>query len=278
MIFLNIIKVIGIIILVIILLLILILAAILYLPIRYRIESRNMEVSGRASWIGLIRIRFSYSRQKETAAIGKALWIPFFEHPSSPDQAPTIKGSNKKSSNKKDSNNKESNEKESNEKELNEKELNEKESNKDNYDFDVKNVASKSRHSKKKRKKTGKFKKIKMQIQKWIHVFQSNRSALRKCKQTLFHIIKVILPKKIRIEGTYSLGSPDKTAQALGIAACFPIGYRNNWKIYPDFDVEEAYFDGYIDIRGRIYLYQIVFPLLRLLFDKECKKLYKAVK
>lgn len=268
MIFLNIIKVIGIIILVIILLLILILAAILYLPIRYRIESRNMEVSGRASWIGLMRIRFSYSKQKGPAAIGKALWIPFFEHPSSPDQTPTIKGSNKKGSNKKDSNNKESNEKDSNEKE----------SNKDNYDFDVKNVASKSRHSKKKRKKTGKLKKIKMQIQKWIHVFQSNRNALRKCKQTLFHIIKVILPKKIRIEGTYSLGSPDKTAQALGIAACFPIGYRNNWKIYPDFDVEEAYFDGYIDIRGRIYLYQIVFPLLRLLFDKECKKLYKAVK
>lgn len=258
MIFLNIIKVIGIIILVIILLLILILAAILYLPIRYRIESRNMEVSGRASWIGLIRIRFSYSRQKGPAAIGKALWIPFFEHPSSPDQTPTIKGSNKKDSNHKESN--------------------EKESNKDNYDFDVKNVASKSRHAKKKRKKTGKFQKIKMQIQKWIHVFQSNRNALRKCKQTLFHIIKVILPKKIRIEGTYSLGSPDKTAQALGIAACFPIGYRNNWKIYPDFDVEEAYFDGYIDIRGRIYLYQIVFPLLRLLFDKECKKLYKAVK
>ena len=268
MIFLNIIKVIGIIILVIILLLILILAAILYLPIRYRIESRNMEVSGRASWIGLIRIRFSYSRQKGPAAIGKALWIPFFEHPSSPDQTPTIKDSNKKGSNIKNSNNKESNEKESNEKDPNN----------DNYDFDVKNVASKSRHSKKKRKKTGKIKKIKMQIQKWIHVFQSNRNALRKCKQTLFHIIKVILPKKIRIEGTYSLGSPDKTAQALGIAACFPIGYRNNWKIYPDFDVEEAYFDGYIDIRGRIYLYQIVFPLLRLLFDKECKKLYKAVK
>lgn len=263
MIFLNIIKVIGIIILVIILLLILILAAILYLPIRYRIESRNMEVSGRASWIGLIRIRFSYSRQNGPAAIGKALWIPFFKHPSSPDQTPTIK----------DSNNKESNEKESNEKESNEND-----SNKDNYDFDAKNVASKSRHSKKKRKKTGKLQKIKMQIQKWIHVFQSNRNALRKCKQTLFRIIKVILPKKIRIEGTYSLGSPDKTAQALGIAACFPIGYRNNWKIYPDFDVEEAYFDGYIDIRGRIYLYQIVFPLLRLLFDKECKKLYKAVK
>ena len=118
MIFLNIIKVIGIIILVIILLLILILAAILYLPIRYRIESRNMEVLGKASWIGLICIRFSYSRQKGPAAIGKALWIPFFEHPSSPDQTPTIKDSNKKGSNIKYSNNKESNEKESNEKML----------------------------------------------------------------------------------------------------------------------------------------------------------------
>jgi hypothetical protein len=85
------------------------------------------------------------------------------------------------------------------------------------------------------------------------------------------------MPTKLSLNVTYSAGSPDVTAQVFGILAMFPVGYTNRWKIYPDFEAEEAYAEGNMDVRGHFLFIQILVPLLRVLFDKKCRRLYHQI-
>ena len=75
----------------------------------------------------------------------------------------------------------------------------------------------------------------------------------------------------------FSTGSPDTTGQAFGILACFPAMYQENRKIIPDFTSDDLYFKGTIWGKGRIYGYEIVGILLRILFDKNCRRLYTII-
>ena len=103
---------------------------------------------------------------------------------------------------------------------------------------------------------------------------EKNKEAVVHLKKELIYLIKVILPKKSKIDAVFSTGSPDTTGQAFGILACFPAMYQKNWKIIPDFTSDEIYFKGTILGKGRIYGYEILGILLRILFDKNCRRLY----
>ncbi len=105
-----------------------------------------------------------------------------------------------------------------------------------------------------------KIKKIKKMYLKWKRILTDshNQNAFSFLKKTLVEILKRCIPDQLYLHAIYSTGSPDTTAEALGIVACFPIGYQNKWKIIPDFDSENAYFRGDGYLKGKIYLYQIV--------------------
>ena len=64
------------------------------------------------------------------------------------------------------------------------------------------------------------------------------------------------------------------TGMALGVLAMFPIGYQNRWRIYPDFETDKTYAEGDFDIRGFLFGYQIIFIMVRLIIDKECRRMY----
>ena len=49
------------------------------------------------------------------------------------------------------------------------------------------------------------------------------------------------------------------------------------YKIYPDFEADSFYARGTIDIKGKIYIYQIIFAALRLVLDKNCRRLLKKI-
>lgn len=119
-------------------------------------------------------------------------------------------------------------------------------------------------------------KKVK-QIKKLIQD-QKNRQAAKHLKDEFIHFIKILLPKKSRLNGVFSTGAPDTTGQTYGAICCFPIIYQDNWSLVPDFEAEKAYFKGDFYGKGRIYVFQIVGIWLRIMIDKNCRRLFYILK
>jgi len=106
---------------------------------------------------------------------------------------------------------------------------------------------------------------------------EKNKEAVTHLKNELLYLLKVLLPKKSKIDAAFSTGSPDTTGQAFGILACFPAMYQKNWRILPDFESEDLYLKGTIWGKGRIYGYEIIGIILRIVFDKNCRRLYTII-
>ena len=106
---------------------------------------------------------------------------------------------------------------------------------------------------------------------------EKNQEAVIHLKKEFVYLLKVFLPKKSKINAAFSTGSPDTTGQAFGALALFPSMYQENWKILPDFESDELYIKGTIWGKGRIYGCEIVGIILRILFDKNCRRLYTII-
>lgn len=106
---------------------------------------------------------------------------------------------------------------------------------------------------------------------------ERNKAAFSHLKKELFIILKRICPRRLKLTMVYSTGSPDTTGILLGILACFPVGYTNRWRITPDFESENPYAKGSFDIKGHVIVISILAATLRILFDKNCRRLYNRI-
>lgn len=106
---------------------------------------------------------------------------------------------------------------------------------------------------------------------------EENRAAFRKLKDSLFSLFKKISPRKSSLDLKYSAGTPDITGELLGVLALFPVGYKYHWNIIPDFVAENAYAEADFDIRGHLYGIQILVLFLGIVLDKNCQKLYNNI-
>lgn len=106
---------------------------------------------------------------------------------------------------------------------------------------------------------------------------ERNKAAFLHLKKELFIILKRICPRRLKLTMVYSTGSPDTTGISLGILACFPVGYTNRWRITPDFESENPYAKGSFDIKGHVVVISILAATLRILFDKNCRRLYNRI-
>lgn len=106
---------------------------------------------------------------------------------------------------------------------------------------------------------------------------ERNKAAFSHLKKELFIILKRICPRRLKLTMVYSTGSPDTTGISLGILACFPVGYTNRWRVTPDFESEKPYAKGSFDIKGHVIVISILAATLRILFDKNCRRLYNRI-
>ena len=115
---------------------------------------------------------------------------------------------------------------------------------------------------------------------KWYLFFndEKNKKAFSNIWKQLEHLVVSVLPKRLKLWLKYSTGSPDTTGQVLGILAIFPVGYRNHWNIIPDFTAEEFYAEADFTVHGRIFGVQILALALRIILDKNCRRLYNRFK
>ncbi|MBQ8518566.1 MAG: hypothetical protein IJ455_03025 [Agathobacter sp.] len=106
---------------------------------------------------------------------------------------------------------------------------------------------------------------------------EKNKEAIVHLKDEILYFLKVLLPKKSKVDAVFSTGSPDTTGQLFGVLACFPAMYHKDWKLIPDFESDDMYFKGTFWGKGRIYGYEIVGIILRIIFDKNCRRLYTII-
>lgn len=117
-----------------------------------------------------------------------------------------------------------------------------------------------------------KIKNIFHNIKKYITILQSEEceNALSLCKDSIARIFKMIKPRKVRINGTVGLQSPEQTGYvcaAVGIISPF---YKKQIYITPDF--ENFIIDGKVLIKGRIYLFIVLIIAIKVFFDKNIRK------
>lgn len=107
---------------------------------------------------------------------------------------------------------------------------------------------------------------------------ETNRQAFLFLRDQIFGLLKKILPRRMKLDLQFSTGSPDTTGQILGILAMFPMAYKNNWNVEADFSAETFYVEAAFALKGRIAAIQMVIPVVRILLDKNCRKLYNRFK
>lgn len=282
MIFLNILKIIGIVLVVLLCILLVLILLVLFYPVKYRIfgtevydKENKSDIHIRLSWIfHLIGVNVDIDPE-----LTAGLRILFVKKNLMKDSDTSNDDENDRNDNADDGSSYDSgaNDNESAQKVV-KKDVKDTDNNvSDNEDSYDSNDTSEEESDTEREIKKEKIKRITAKIKK-ILKDDSCKEALNKIKTELINLLKAIMPYKLYLKAEFSAGSPDKTGMVLGILAMFPIGYKNKWKIRPDFEREEIYIDSAFDIKGHIFLYKILVIAIRVLVDKNCRKLYNEIR
>lgn len=104
---------------------------------------------------------------------------------------------------------------------------------------------------------------------------EHNHNVLKKIFRELKYLFAHFGFRKIKTDLFFCAGDPALTGQILGILAMFPILYRYEFGIIPDFESDKAYIKGTFNVVGRIRLIHILVTSCRLIFDKEVRMVIK---
>lgn len=90
-------------------------------------------------------------------------------------------------------------------------------------------------------------------------------------KQVLLHL----KPQKVRGEIHFGTGDPCTTGKVLGVLGILYTYYGKSFTMIPDF--EEAVIEGKIEVKGRIRLAALLIIAIKLVLNKECKRLWHHI-
>lgn len=106
---------------------------------------------------------------------------------------------------------------------------------------------------------------------------ETNKRAVLYVLAELKYLLMHFRFRKIDTDLRFSLGDPAVTGQALGVMSMLPFLYRYAFRIYPDFEAEEAYVKGTFEIKGRIRMIHVAVSTVRLLKKREVRILVKQI-
>lgn len=105
---------------------------------------------------------------------------------------------------------------------------------------------------------------------------ESNRAVFKKIWLCIKKVFREILPRKIRGVLHFGFEDPATTGKCLGLMAVFYPKVQNRLKVMPDF--ESSVFEGTVNMRGHIRLGVIAICGLKLMIDKDVRRLIKDIK
>lgn len=104
---------------------------------------------------------------------------------------------------------------------------------------------------------------------------EHNHNVLKKVFRELKYLLLHFGFRKIKTNLKFGAGDPALTGQILGILAMFPVLYRYEFGITPDFETDDAYIKGTFLVAGRIRPVHILMTACRLILDKEIRMVIK---
>lgn len=99
-----------------------------------------------------------------------------------------------------------------------------------------------------------------------------NKNALFLTWRELRYLLRHFKFRKIHTDLEFSAGDPALTGKILGGIAVIPAFYRYDMHIYPDFASDTFYVRGTFDIKGRIRLIHLLCSVIRLLKEKDVRR------
>lgn len=106
------------------------------------------------------------------------------------------------------------------------------------------------------------------------YIKKDNTQAVIKAVLTaLWKIIRHILPRRYEGEVTFGSGDPEMTGKIFAVAAVFYPVYEPHLAVYPDMENKVVYAKG--SFSGRIRLWSIVFPAIKLVLNKNLRRVLK---
>jgi hypothetical protein len=123
-----------------------------------------------------------------------------------------------------------------------------------------------------------KIKHILANYHKYMGIIQSKefKDIFNLCKKSMFRMIRMVKPRKVKIKGTIGLNSPDQTGYVCAAVGVISPFYKKQIHITPDF--ERFILNGSVLVKGRAY--GIVFMLIgiKFLVNKNLRKLIKMIR
>lgn len=120
---------------------------------------------------------------------------------------------------------------------------------------------------------------IRYNTEKYIDIYNSDefQSSFALCKRKLLKILKSILPKKIKGKATFGKeDAPDTVGMVYSLYSVLYSKLGKSFILTPEF--ERDVLTGDVIIKGRIFIFVLIFNALRIYFDKNVKKLLKMLK
>lgn len=106
---------------------------------------------------------------------------------------------------------------------------------------------------------------------------EGNKRALLHVLSEIRYLLKHCGPRKIKADAAFSLGDPANTGFVTAALSICPFVYGKHCSIIPDFEAEAFYFKGWADIKGHVRMIHFLRGGLRLLFDKEIRKIIRKI-
>lgn len=104
---------------------------------------------------------------------------------------------------------------------------------------------------------------------------EHNKKAVDFLLRKILWLLKKTKPKILHADVDFSLGDPAVTGMATGLISLCPGCYGKKTRIIPDFESEKIYVNGWIQIKGIVFLIHIVYLIISVLCNKDCRKCLK---
>lgn len=120
--------------------------------------------------------------------------------------------------------------------------------------------------------------KEKIQNIKKIVLDETNKNAFAQIWKELRFLVRRYSPRKASGEITFGMKDPAQTGQVLGALSVFPFWVRYRISIYPDFQSETFYAEGWLEVKGHIRLWHLLLSVIRLIKNKDIRFLVKKIR
>lgn len=115
-------------------------------------------------------------------------------------------------------------------------------------------------------------------LSRYIEIIKKEevKSAFSFCKKRIFKMFKHLLPKKMKIHAHIGMDDPSTTGYILAIYSVLPEKIRRQFILKADFD--EVIMEADYNIKGACNAFSLLFHLLSIITNKNCRTFYKLVK